>query len=83
LNITIKAQQYVREIGIYPGDVKEDFSPVMQTDSKNYRNLALHKPGYQSSVYNYNLTAQLITDGIIDSVMPVWAAAYSTKPVDR
>ena len=72
LSILTKAQQYSRGTGIYPGDVKEDFSPVMQNDTTEYRNLALHKPAYQSSVYNYSLTAQLITDGIIDSVLPGW-----------
>ncbi|MFZ0456820.1 MAG: sugar-binding domain-containing protein [Ignavibacteriaceae bacterium] len=70
--IMTKAQEYTRGIGNYPGDVKEDFSPILQIDTTNYHNLALHKPAYQSSAYNYDLTSQLITDGIIDSVMPGW-----------
>jgi len=37
--------------------------PTLTVDSgRNYRNLALHRPAYQSSAYDYNLTAQLITD---------------------
>ncbi len=70
--VVIEAQQYSRGIGIYPGDVKDDFSPAMQIDNTNYRNLAFNRPVYQSSAYDYNLTAQLITDGIIDSVLPGW-----------
>ena len=38
----------------------------------HYRNLALHRPAYQSSAYDYNLTAQLITDGIKESSLPQW-----------
>jgi hypothetical protein len=60
----ISAKEYTRGVGVYPGDRKEDFSPTMKIDSMNYRNLALHRPAYHSSCYNYNLTAQLITDGI-------------------
>ncbi len=66
------AQDYTRGVGVYPGDVKEDFSPAMKIDTTNYRNLALHRPAYQSSCYNYNLTAQLITDGIKESRLPGW-----------
>jgi hypothetical protein len=31
-------------------------------DTQTYRNLALHRPAYASSRYDYNLTAQLVTD---------------------
>ena len=67
---TLKAQQYSRGVGVYPGNPKEDFSPAMKIDNKTYRNLALHRPAYQSSSYDFNLTAQLITDGIIESKLP-------------
>ena len=33
-------------------------------DTQTYRNLALHRPAYASSSHDYNLTAQLVTDGI-------------------
>jgi len=56
--------QYTRGIGVYPGDPKEYTGPSLVVDSSTYRNLALHRPAYQSSAYDYNLTAQLITDGI-------------------
>jgi hypothetical protein len=72
VNIQINAQNYNRGIGIYPGSPKENFSPIMKTDTKNYRNIALLKPVYCSGSYDYNLTAQLITDGIIETKMPGW-----------
>src|SRR5580692_6726384 len=68
----LHAQNYTRGIGVYPGDPKEYTGPTLVTDANAYRNLALHRPAYQSSAYDYNLTAQLITDGIRESVMPQW-----------
>ncbi len=66
------AQDRTRGAGIYPGDPGEDYSPSQAIDSVHYRNLALHRAAYQSGSYDYNLTAQLITDGIIDSTLPGW-----------
>jgi Exo-beta-D-glucosaminidase Ig-fold domain/Glycosyl hydrolases family 2/F5/8 type C domain/Glycosyl hydrolases family 2, sugar binding domain len=82
------AQEYTRGVGVYPGDLKEDFSPSMKIDSTNYRNLALHRPAYHSSSYNYNLTAQLITDGIKESQLPGWIVTTTSsdsivKRIDR
>ncbi len=70
--LTIHAQPYTKGVSIYPGDPKENFSPSFKIDSVHYRNLALYRPAYQSSAYDYNLTAQLITDGIIDTALPGW-----------
>jgi len=64
------AQEFTRGVGVYPGSPREDFSPVLRQDATSYRNLALHRPAYQSSAYDYNLTAQLITDGLVDTEMP-------------
>ncbi|MEJ2009524.1 MAG: discoidin domain-containing protein [Acidobacteriota bacterium] len=65
--------EYTRGIGIYPGNPAENFAPVMVSDtSSTYRNLALMRPAYHSSSYDYNLTAQLITDGIKDTDPPNW-----------
>ncbi len=62
-----------RGIGIYPGAPEEDFSPHLVPDtSGTYRNLALHRPAFHSSSYDYNLTAQLVTDGLTDTQMPSW-----------
>jgi len=66
------AQNYTRGIGVYPGDPKEYTGPVLVADANTYRNLALHRPAYQSSAYDYNLTAQLITDGIKETAQPQW-----------
>jgi hypothetical protein len=73
------AQQYNRGVGIYPGDPKESFSPSMKIDSLHYRNIALHRPAYQSSAYDYNLTAQLITDGIIETKLPGWLVVTTSN----
>jgi beta-galactosidase/beta-glucuronidase len=76
------AQQYTRGIGVYPGDPREYKGPSLVVDAKTYRNLALHRPAYQSSAYDYNLTAQLITDGIKQTAPPRWiAASTSDVPV--
>ncbi len=66
------AQEYTRGIGVYPGDPKEYMGPTFVVEGSTYRNLALHRPAYQSSAYDYNLTAQLVTDGIKDSALPRW-----------
>jgi len=66
------AQNYTRGIGVYPGDAREYTGPALVSDTNTYRNLALHRPAYQSSAYDYNLTAQLITDGIKERAMPRW-----------
>ncbi len=66
------AVEYTRGIGIYPGAPAEDFSPVLVPDSSTYRNLALLRPAFHSSSYDYNLTAQLVTDGIKDTRLPEW-----------
>jgi Exo-beta-D-glucosaminidase Ig-fold domain/Glycosyl hydrolases family 2/F5/8 type C domain/Glycosyl hydrolases family 2, sugar binding domain/TAT (twin-arginine translocation) pathway signal sequence len=66
------AVEYTRGIGIYPGAPAEDFSPTLVPDSSTYRNLALLRPAYHSSSYDYNLTAQLVTDGVKDTRLPEW-----------
>ncbi len=71
---SVAGGEYTRGIGIYPGDPSEDFSPVLVPEDSKYRNLAFHRPAYHSSSYDYNLTAQLITDGIKDSHLPEWVA---------
>ncbi|MDR0995963.1 MAG: discoidin domain-containing protein [Tannerella sp.] len=62
---------YTRGIGVYPGDPAEYDGPVLVKD-KAYGNLALHKAAYHSSSYDYNLTAQLVTDGLKASAMPAF-----------
>jgi len=76
--LALEAQTYNRGVGVYPGDPKEDFSAVMVPDTQTYRNLALHRPAYQSSAYDYNLTAQLITDGIKETTLPRWVSVSTS-----
>src|SRR3569623_115091 len=66
------AQNYTRGIGGYPGDPREYMGPSLVVDTQTYRNLALHRPAYQSSAYDYNLTAQLVTDGTKETALPQW-----------
>ena len=75
----LAAQTYTRGVGVYPGDPREDWAPVLEIDSAAYRNLALHRPAYQSSGYDYNLTAQLVTDGIRDTRQPRWIAVRTSQ----
>src|SRR5512136_1345714 len=66
-----------RGIGVYPGQPDEDFSPSFRLDATTYRNLARLRPAYHSSAYDYNLTAQLVTDGIVETSMPRWVTVAS------
>ena len=68
------ASPYTRGIGHYPGAHAENFSPTLSLDRTTYRNLALLRPAYHSSSYDYNLTAQLVTDGIKDTHLPTWVS---------
>jgi len=79
---------YTRGIGLYPGDPGEDFAPTLAVDDGTaYRNLALLRPAYHSSSYDYNLTAQLVTDGIKDTRTPAWVetsvSVLGTLPKDE
>jgi hypothetical protein len=76
---TKESHEFTRGIGIYPGNVNEDFSPEMVIDNTTYRNLALHRPTFHSSSYDYNLTAQLVTDGIKDTRFPNWFSAATSQ----
>ena len=80
-----EALAYTAGIGIYPGDPSENYDPVLVPDtSGNYRNLALLRPAYQSSSYDYNLTAQLVTDGIKDTELPGWiVVSTETGPLPK
>jgi hypothetical protein len=75
----MNAQQFTRGIGVYPGNRDEDYSPVLIAGDTSYRNLALFRPVYQSSSYDYNLTAQLVTDGIVDLSLPPWLSVFSSQ----
>lgn len=61
-----------RGIGKYPGRWTESGAPSMVSGGRTYRNLALNRQTLQSSSYDYNLTSQLATDGIIDEGAAPW-----------
>ncbi len=61
-----------RGIGIYPGRLSEAVAPVIHYGDSTYRNLALNHTAYHSSAYDYCLTSQLITDGIIATAEPAY-----------
>jgi hypothetical protein len=77
-SVVANAQQYTRGLGVYPGDPKQYDGPSLDVDSATYRNLALHRPAYQSSAYDYNLTAQLVTDGIKETTTPKWVVTSTS-----
>src|ERR1035438_2000902 len=81
----LQAQQYSRGVGVYPGNPKEDFAAQVVPDtSQAYRNLALNRAAYQSSSYDFNLTAQLATDGIKETRLPRWfAISTNDGPLTR
>ena len=60
---------YTRSEGLYPGHPEEDFAPELAVD-RTYRNIAKLRSASHSSSYDYNLTAQLITDGILPASTP-------------
>ncbi len=70
--------EFTRGVGIYPGAWGDVFSPMMRVDATTYRNLALRRAAKHSSSYDYNLTAQLVTDGIKDTRMPRWVAVSTS-----
>jgi hypothetical protein len=78
-SLSFAAPPETRGVGIYPGDPNEDYAPLIIPDTSTYRNLALHRPAYHSSSYDYNLTAQLVTDGIIDTTLPRWMATIDCQ----
>ena len=71
-------QGYTRGLGVYPGVAEQDFSPELVIDRSNYRNLAFHRSTYHSSSYDYNLTAQLVTDGIKETEPPKWISVSTS-----
>lgn len=60
---------YTRGIGVYPGNPAETFAPQL-VENTEYCNIAAFKAAYHSSAHDYNLTAQLATDGIITGESP-------------
>ncbi len=78
-SLTLRAQDSTRGVGVYPGDPKAYNGALLVPETQTYRNLALHRPAYASSSYDYNLTAQLVTDGIRETRLPRWVSTASSE----
>lgn len=61
---------FTKKPGNYPGDPAQDFAPILRVDAENHRNIALNRITIHSSSYDYNLTGQLVTDGIPSDSVP-------------
>ena len=73
-----------RGIGIYPGNPDESAAPSLVKGDGTYRNIALGRVTCQSSSYDYNLTSQLITDGIVGNGPVAFVdLTDGGKPVDK
>jgi hypothetical protein len=76
-----KSDYFTRGIGIYPGKPAEDYSPKLVAGNLSYRNIARLRPVYHSSSWDYNLTGQLITDGIIITTDPDYVSLSTSQGV--
>ena len=52
---------------MYPGRPTEYFGPQVIAGGSEYRNVALFRAASQSSAFDFNRTAQLVTDGLVSS----------------
>ncbi len=69
----VPTSEFTRGIGQYPGRPSEFFGPKyerVEAPSGAAVNLALHRQALASSTADYNLTAHLVTDGIVDEREP-------------
>ncbi|MBR5296749.1 MAG: discoidin domain-containing protein [Parabacteroides sp.] len=73
-----RSDVYTRGIGQYPGNPKEDFSPSLVPDYTTYRNIAHHRAAFASSSYDYNMVAQLVTDGILSDEQSLYYLEVNT-----
>ena len=82
LAVTAQAQDhYNRGIGLYPGSTAEYTAPQLVADNE-YRDLAINRMATASSSIDYNLTAQLATDGLLTKGKPTTLTVSTNKGVD-
>jgi len=62
----------------YPENPEENFSPVLKSDN-TFKNLSLNRLAMASSSYDYNLTAHLATDGIIETALPAFLGVSTAE----
>lgn len=71
-----------RGIGCYPGSPAEYTAPRLVADN-HYRNVALNRMATASSSADWNLTAQLLTDGILSKGTPATITVSTNRGVDH
>ncbi len=74
------SDHYTLGIGNYPGAPEDNFAPRLVAD-QDYRNIALNRSAYASGSYDSNLTAQLVTDGIVSGEMPDFVKVTSVDGI--
>lgn len=65
-----KATKLSRGIGIYPGNPDECHAPVAIKKQGELTDMARLRAAHASSAFDYNLTAQLATDGMATTCVP-------------
>ena len=75
---TAPTGDYTRGIGVYPGNPDESAAPQL-VENTEYGNIAAFKAAYHSSSYDYNLTAQLVTDGIVSTAPSAWLKVSTSR----
>lgn len=79
-----QVQEKTAGIGRYPGRESESGAPSLVSGRNAYRNLALNRMTYQSSGFDYNLTSQLATDGIVSPGHAPWLEVLGDgKPLGK
>lgn len=78
VSCTSKVEQIPTATNPYPGNPDENFAPQLVADG-SYKNLALHRRAFASSSWDYNLTAQLVTDGIIETQQPAYFVLSNSR----
>lgn len=75
--------QKAPKVNIYPGNPEDDFAPELVRDNMS-RNLALGRQAFASSSHDFNMTAQLVTDGMVEKTLPPYiVVSKSSGPVPR
>ena len=73
-----------RGLGVYPGDPAECFAPRVVPGGGEERNIALLRAASHSSSFDFNQTAQLVTDGILPDGPSRWISVLRDgEPVSR
>ena len=73
-----------RGIGVYPGDPAECFAPDVVPAKGGERNIALFRAASQSSSFDFDQTAQLLTDGILPDGPARWVSVLRDgEPLPR